>query len=106
MTNVEADPILQRFRAQLDKLYGPRLERVVLFGSRARGDAKQDSDYDIAVFLTELRDRWEELDRLAEVETDFLAATGALVHCMPYKTDDWHARSPMMSEIRRDGLEL
>ena len=106
MTNVEADPILQRFRARLDELYGQRLERVVLFGSRARGDAKQDGDYDVAVFLTDLRDRWEELDRLAEVETDFLAATGAVVHCMPYKRDDWHARSPMMHEIRRDGLEL
>ncbi len=39
-----ADPILTRFRAVLDDLYGSRLERVVLFGSRARGDARPDSD--------------------------------------------------------------
>src|SRR5438876_5954612 len=45
------DPILKRFRAALDELYGDRLERVVLFGSRARGDARADSDYDIAIFL-------------------------------------------------------
>jgi predicted nucleotidyltransferase len=45
------DPILSRFRAALDKTYGERVERVVLFGSRARGDARPDSDYDIAVFL-------------------------------------------------------
>ena len=31
-----SDPILARFRAALDELYGGRLERVVLFGSRAR----------------------------------------------------------------------
>jgi hypothetical protein len=30
------DPVLRRFRAALDALYGDRLERVVLFGSRAR----------------------------------------------------------------------
>jgi len=30
------DPILKRFRAALDALYGDRIERVVLFGSRAR----------------------------------------------------------------------
>jgi uncharacterized protein len=30
------DPILKRFRAALDEMYGERLERVVLFGSRAR----------------------------------------------------------------------
>jgi len=31
-----SDPILARFRAALDELHGGRLERVVLFGSRAR----------------------------------------------------------------------
>ena len=36
------DPILKRFRAALDEMYGDRLERVVLFGSRARGDARED----------------------------------------------------------------
>jgi predicted nucleotidyltransferase len=45
------DPILKRFRAALTELYGERLERVVLFGSRARGDAREDSDYDIPVFI-------------------------------------------------------
>ena len=49
-----ADPILTRFRAALDETYGERLERVVLFGSHARGDARPDSDYDIAVFLKDL----------------------------------------------------
>ena len=30
------DPILRRFRTALDALYGDRIERVVLFGARAR----------------------------------------------------------------------
>jgi predicted nucleotidyltransferase len=29
------DPVLIRFRAALDRVYGDRVERVVLFGSRA-----------------------------------------------------------------------
>jgi predicted nucleotidyltransferase len=44
-------PVLTRFRGALDALYEVQLERVVLFGSRARGDARPDSDYDVAVFL-------------------------------------------------------
>jgi uncharacterized protein len=46
------DPVVVRFCQALDRAYGPgKIERVVLFGSRARGDARPDSDYDIAVFL-------------------------------------------------------
>ena len=54
--------MLKRFRDALDALYGDRIERVVLFGSRARGDAHEDSDYDIAVFLKDLTDRWQEIE--------------------------------------------
>jgi hypothetical protein len=35
-----SDPVLKRFRAPLATLYGDRIERVVLYGSRARGDAQ------------------------------------------------------------------
>ncbi|HWZ68691.1 MAG TPA: nucleotidyltransferase domain-containing protein [Stellaceae bacterium] len=41
-------------------MYGERLERVVLFGSRARGDAHENYDYDVAVFLHDMADRWQE----------------------------------------------
>jgi hypothetical protein len=56
--------ILVRFRQALDEMYGNQIERVVLFGSRARGDARPASDYDVAVFLKSLSDRWAKLDRL------------------------------------------
>jgi hypothetical protein len=39
------EPVLDCFRQALAELYGPALDRVVLFGSRARGDAEADSDY-------------------------------------------------------------
>jgi predicted nucleotidyltransferase len=37
------DPIVDRFRVAVADWYGPRLYRVVLFGSRARGDDRPDS---------------------------------------------------------------
>jgi len=101
-----SDPVLKRFRAAQDEIYGSRLERVVLFGSRARGESRTDSDYDIAVFLTTLPDRWAELDRLAKLRVDFLDETGAFFDAKPYLASAYGERSPIMHEIRRDGLDL
>jgi predicted nucleotidyltransferase len=35
----------------------PGVEKLILFGSRARGEARADSDYDIAVVVRNLSDR-------------------------------------------------
>jgi uncharacterized protein len=101
-----ADPILERFRAALEDMYGPRLDRAVLFGSHARSEARPDSDYDVAVFLKLLPDRWAELDRLAKLRVDFLDETDVFFDAKPYPAEAYYERSPLMHEIRRDGREL
>jgi predicted nucleotidyltransferase len=103
---IPGDSILKRYRAALDEIYGKRLERVVLFGSRARGDARPDSDYDIAIFLKFLPDRWAELDRLAKLRVNFLDETDAFFDTKPYPAEAYRERSPLMHEIRREGLDL
>ena len=100
------DPILQDFRSALDAMYGERLVRVVLFGSRARGDGRPDSDYDVAVFLSDYSDRWTESDRIADATAEVLSRTGAFIHAMPYRVGQYQERSPLMHEIRREGLDL
>jgi predicted nucleotidyltransferase len=100
------DPILKRFRAALDKLYGDRVERVVLFGSRARGDAQQDSDYDVAVFLEGLTDRWQEVDRIVPLVTEILYEDGAFIHAMPHPAGSYENSTALMREIRREGIDL
>jgi uncharacterized protein len=100
------DPVLTRFRAALDRVYGNRVERVVLFGSRARGDARPDSDYDVAVFLKDLADRWDEVDRIADIATDIMDETGAFVHAMPYRAETYRDRTPLMHEVRGEGRDF
>lgn len=100
------DFILRKFRAALDEVYGARIERVVLFGSRARDDARPDSDYDVAVFLKGLSDRWSEADRIADLTTEIMEETGAFIHAMPYRAGSYRDRTPLMHEIRREGLDL
>jgi uncharacterized protein len=102
------NPILKRVRATLDEIYGERLERVMLYGSRARGDAREDSDYDIAVFLHGYTPGTStELYRLADLSTALLYATGAFVHAMPYPAGFYNdPRMPLMYAIRADAIDL
>lgn len=101
------DPVLIRFRKALDESYGDRLERVVLFGSRARGDARPDSDYDIAVFLRDMDDSGAEMNRLADLATEILYNEGEFIHAMPYRAGSYaDARVPLMYEIRMTGIDL
>ena len=100
------DPILERLRRVLDELYGDRIERVGLFGSHARGDANEESDYDIAVFLNNLTDRWRELDRLADLRSDFLEDADVFIDAKPYPAGAYRDRTALMREIRREGVDL
>jgi predicted nucleotidyltransferase len=90
----------------LDELYGERIERVVLFGSRARGDANQESDYDVAVFLNDLTDLWRELDRLADLRADFLEEADVFIDTKPYPAGAYRDRTTLMREIGREGVDL
>ena len=100
------DPVIARFRAALDVAFGDRIERVVLFGSRARGDSGPDSDYDVAVFLGDMDDRWTETKRLADISTAILMDTDEFVHAMPFRAGAWNERTPLMREIRIEGVDL
>ena len=43
--------IMAELKEALEKIYGSRLKKLVLFGSHARGDARVDSDVDFLVVL-------------------------------------------------------
>jgi predicted nucleotidyltransferase len=99
------DPVLARFRTALANAYGSSLERVVLYGSRARSEARSDSDYDVAVFLRGMADRAAEMNRLAGISTDILHESGECIYAMPFSAGAYNEERPSTSTGRgRDKL--
>jgi predicted nucleotidyltransferase len=100
------DRTLLKFKKQVASLYGDNLDRLILFGSRARGDSTSESDYDIAVFLKSMPDRWTEIDRLAALRLPYLEEGAAFFDVMPYRAEDYDKETGLMSAIRAEGVPL
>ena len=49
---------------------------------------------------------WVELDRLARLRVGMMNETGAFLDAMPYPDTALQERTPLMHEIRRDGVDL
>jgi len=74
--------------------------------ARARGDAKPDSDYDIAVFIKDTGAFADESARLAAVSTDILLDTGVVISATPFPAGAYSERTGFMHELRKDGIDL
>jgi hypothetical protein len=62
--------------------------------------------YDVAVLIRE-PGRWlDEVIRLADLGTDILMDTGAVISAKPFSADAYDERSPLMREILREGVDL
>ena len=74
------------------------VKKVILFGSQTRGDAREDSDIDIAVVTHGLTEDY--LDMSAEL---YRLRSEVDIHIEPILLDETHDRSGFAREIERTG---
>ena len=73
--------IIKEIITKTAKKYNIEIDRIILFGSRARGDFKKDSDWDILIVTKEKLDRkmkvdfWYEIYKNIEVPVDIIIAS-------------------------------
>jgi uncharacterized protein len=89
--------------------YGDNLLKVIIFGSRARGDAHRESDVDIAVVLKHIHDRGADRNRLADIAYEAIVETYVDVQVLPISQDEWerpelHRNPDLIRAIKRDGM--
>jgi len=104
--SVEPDSVLAAIKERLLDAFGDNVQRVVLFGSRSRGDAQQDSDYDV-LLLVRSRAQVSE-DRLDDVSYELLDRYGAVVMIFVEEEAVFERPSaePLFDNIQREGAVL
>jgi predicted nucleotidyltransferase len=104
---VQASRVLPDLIAGLRSLYGPRLLNVVLFGSQARGDADSGSDIDILVVLADPVDPGLEIGRTGALSSELSLQHDAVVSLVFVPLSRYlHEKSPLLLNIRREGVAL
>jgi predicted nucleotidyltransferase len=101
---------LGRFRAWLLERYGARLRELVLYGSRARGDADEDSDVDVLVVIDDFdvaeRGALFEAAYDAGVDGDDYVSVSPFVVSTAQAADMRRRERRIFAEIARDGVPL
>lgn len=98
---------LQHTREALERMYGPRLNRVILFGSHARGDARPDSDIDILVVLEGPVDILAEARRTSRLALRAAAERDTALSFVHLSDEEFaDLRRPLVRKIRDEGIEV
>lgn len=96
------------FVKKIASSFPDNIVKIVFFGSRARGLAKPDSDYDFLVILRK-KDR-SISEAIYDVVTDFLLQYGVDISLKIYSLDDFQKMisipTPFMASILKTGREL
>jgi len=104
---MEINQILEEFREKTEKLYGKRLKNIILYGSWARGQATEDSDIDLAVILEGEVDPCREIDAMIDLITDINLDFETLLSVFPISVTDFkHLNSPLLLNLRREGVQV
>lgn len=99
--------ILQRFAAQARTTLGDHLVSIVLFGSRARGDARPDSDIDVLLVVRNLEKISCLLERLDDIVFDLLLEYGLLLAIVPVEESEYARQECMLHRfVQREGIRI
>ncbi len=98
---------LAEFKTELKKIYGPKLSRLIIYGSYARGTAHKDSDVDLAVVLKGKIRAGKEIDRMLDAVVEMNLNHEVLISVYPVSESDFRSRkTALLMNIHKEGARV
>jgi predicted nucleotidyltransferase len=99
--------LLAELQRRFEGLYGPRLVRLMLFGSQARGDAKPGSDIDVLVVLEGPVRPGEGIRRTLDSVADLSLENNVVFSCIFVSRERFETElSPLLINVQREGVAV
>jgi len=105
--NPATDRVLSELKRRFEALYGDRLDRLLLFGSHARGDPEPASDVDVLVVLKGSVDSNVERDRTLDIVAGMSLENDVVISCVFMDQERFLTRQgPLLRNVRREGVPI
>ncbi|MFH1505072.1 MAG: nucleotidyltransferase domain-containing protein [Candidatus Omnitrophota bacterium] len=104
------DQVIQIFIEKLKKAgLMNKIEMMYLFGSRARGDERPNSDYDIFI-VTPVSNKIEFKSKVYDIVMDILLEKQRLISLKVYRSKDFKRfcmiKTPFITNILKEGVKI
>jgi predicted nucleotidyltransferase len=98
------DKIVEQIDSKLRQKYGEEIREIILYGSRARGDNQEDSDYDFVILCENEKKKIKEYSR--KISNEILIDCFAVVSIVVLTSDEYEKRiyEPYLMNVKREGV--
>ena len=107
MSESKQTRILETLRLEFARLLGDQIEAMLLYGSRARGVHRPDSDIDVLVVVRDLVDYGALIERTSDVVSTLSLENDVVIsRAFVSKERFEREQSPFLLNVRREGIVL
>ena len=102
--------LLHELKNELEKVFGEKLKKVIVYGSYARGASDEGSDLDIMV-LVDMNEKEikNERDKVLDLTVDLTTRYGVVLSIIENNYDyfyDWAEVLPFFANVIREGVSI